>query len=175
MRQVPTDNDDQFVLMSTLDGRELFTGCAFVVLGGVPNISETIRTITPEFLLGWWGAAWVVAGLIALAYRRGAVVDRAERTVMRWWGLWCLPLVRKTRPLTAHTVEVSKITYVSGESFDMTKYPIALVGEGRREVLACGNAISTSWALTQLLADFLGVGISDKTEREVRTTNPLRT
>ncbi len=174
MRQIQTDREDRFVLATTLDGGTLYGGCAMVAAGGIPVLSETIRDYAPGYLLGWWGAGLLACGLLLLVYRRGAVVDRAERTVERWWGLGHLPVFWRTQPLTAHTVEISKLTHVNGEGADTIRYPVALLGNGQRAVLVTGHSATNSWALAQLLADFLGVTLADKTEQDVRTMNPFR-
>ena len=44
----------------------------------------------------------------------------------------------------------------------------------RGVVLATGDSVMNSWTLAQLLADFLGVDVLDKTEQEVMTANPFR-
>ena len=174
MREVQVGVEDRFALESTLDGRTVFAGCFFLVAGAAPMLSETVAAWVADQMPAWLAPVTLLAGLAALAYRRGAIVDRAAQTVTRWWGVCGLPLYRQAQPLRARAVQISKITCVSGEGANTVKYPIALVAAGGRSVLAAGHSIATTWSLATRLAEFLGVELDDQTGKDVYTTNPLR-
>ncbi|MHC5109952.1 MAG: hypothetical protein ACYTHJ_08750 [Planctomycetota bacterium] len=116
----------------------------------------------PEWTIRAVGIALIVAGLLTTTARTGAIIDRRDDNVTRWFGL-LLPMFHRRRRVQPQQVRLHAESYTY-RGHTTTWYPITLLCAGGKIHLGQPDAVMQAWSIAQAVANHLGIELLDETE-----------
>ncbi len=158
MERIETGNPERLEYCSTSGVPGLIFGLMLAAGGYVafqvpmvsdsPGASEAI------------GYALIALGVAAATMRHGMILDRASGSIITWFGL-AFPWFRRRRPMEAQSVRLGRDKH-RHKGMTYIYYPVEVILQKGRLCVGSVTDNVKAWAMSQEMADFLGVPLVDE-------------